>query len=161
MKRLWMAFMYPHGTRRQLNPRAWYTRDRILVAGELLAVSAAVAAIAVELTDWPHAAWLIIAATIVGTCALLWYALDLITVGEMPLTNRSAHTIRQVIEAVEMEKRGVRFDWERIDRRGGIPIVDDSNWTRLDPELRAIMEEHGVPLAVAVAIRDAQRQPEP
>lgn len=99
LKRLWSTFMFQHGRRRKFNPRSWALRDRVLVFGELSAVTAAAGAIPVELADWPHAPWLIIAATIVGTCVLLWYALDLISVGEMPLTNRSAHTIRQVISS--------------------------------------------------------------
>lgn len=158
LDKLWRAFMYPYGRKRQFNPRGWALRDKVLVFGELSAVAAAVGAIPIELAEWSHAPWMIIAATIIGTCALLWYALDLISVGEMPLTNRSAHTIRQVIDAVEMEKEGATFDWENIDKRGGIPS-DLSDWTRLRPDLKAIMDTYGVPLMAAVEIlaaRDAK-----
>ena len=89
-----------------------------------------------------------IAAAIIGSSTLLWYALDLVSKGEAPLTNRSAHTIRQVISAVEMEKQGVVFDWENIDRRGGIPS-DMTNWTHLRPDFKEIMDKYGVPLVVA------------
>jgi len=143
--------MYPYGRKRQFNPRGWALRDRVLVFGELLAVTAAAGSIPIELAAWPHANWLIIAATIVGTCALLWYALDLISVGEMPLTNRSAHTIRQVISAVEMEKQGAVFDWEAINRNGGTP-ADLSDWGGLRPDVKAVMDHHGVPLQVALAM---------
>lgn len=149
--------MYQHGQRRQFNPRAWALRDRVLVFGELSAVTAAVGAIPIELANWPHAPWLIIAATIVGTCALLWYALDLISVGEMPLTNRSAHTIRQVISAVEMERQGAVFEWDAVQPDGGIP-TDLSAWTGLRPDVREVMHHHGVPLHVALAmLREQER----
>lgn len=147
----WRAFMYPYGRKRQFSPRGWALRDKVLVFGELSAVAGAVGAIPIELAEWPHAPWLIIAATIIGTCALLWYALDLISVGEMPLTNRSAHTIRQVINAVEMEKQGAVFEWEAIQPDSGIP-TDLSGWAGLRPDVKAVMERHGVPLQVALAM---------
>ena len=148
--------MYPYGRRRQFNPRGWALRDKVLVFGELSAVAAAVGAIPVELAEWSHAPWLIIAATIIGTCALLWYALDLISVGEMPLTNRSAHTIRQVISAVEMEKQGAVFEWEAIQPDGGIP-TNLADWAGLRPDVKAIMDRHGIPLQVALAMLRDQR----
>ena len=148
---MWKNFMHPHGRRRTLNPSKWEWRDRILVFGELLAVGAAIAAIPVELYKWPFAPWLIIGATIVGTSALLWYAFDLISVGELPLTNQTAHKVRQVVSAMEMEKQGAVYNWENIDERGGIP-VDLANWSGLRPELKAIMDRHGVSLTVAAVI---------
>ena len=151
MKARWRKFTHPHGTKRMFAPSKWEWRDRILVIGELLAVVAAIAAIPVELSNWAFASWLVIAATIMGTSALLWYVFDLISVGEMPLTNRSAHKIRQVISALEMEKEGVVFDWDNIDERGAIPS-DLSDWSRLRPDLKAIMDRYGVPLIVAARI---------
>lgn len=157
LKERWRKFVYPYGSRRMFSPRQWEWRDRILVVGELLAVLAAIAAIPVELSEWNHGPWLVIAATIIGTSALLWYAYDLISAGEMPLTTRSAHRIRQVITAVEMEKEGAVFYWDNINKDGGIPS-DMSNWSRLRPELKAIMEHHNVPLGVAAQILSQQAQ---
>ena len=157
LKERWRKFVYPYGSRRMFSPRQWEWRDRILVVGELLAVLAAIAAIPVELSEWSHGPWLVIAATIIGTSALLWYAYDLISAGEMPLTTRSAHRIRQVITAVEMEKEGAVFYWDNINKDGGIPS-DMSNWSGLRPELKAIMERHNVPLVVAAQILSQQAQ---
>lgn len=157
LKERWREFVYPYGSRRMFSPRQWEWRDRILVVGELLAVLAAIAAIPVELSEWSHGPWLVIAATIIGTSALLWYAYDLISAGEMPLTTRSAHRIRQVITAVEMEKEGAVFYWDNINKDGGI-ASDMSNWSRLRPELKAIMERHNVPLGVAAQILSQQEQ---
>ena len=150
-KERWRKFTYPYGRKRMLSPRQWEWRDRILVIGELLAVLASLAAIPVEAFRSSYGPWLVIGATIIGTSALLWYAFDLISAGEMPLTNRSAHRIRQVISAVELEKEGVVFDWENIDERGGIP-ADWDNWTRLSPDIREIMDRLGVPMHVATMI---------
>ena len=155
-KERWRKFYYPYGTKRMFSPRQWEWRDRILVIGELVAVLAALAAIPVELSRWSYGTWLVIGATIIGTVALLWYAFDLISAGEMPLTNRSAHRIRQVISAVEMEKEGAVFDWDNINESGGIPS-DLANWSRLRHDIRAIMDRYDVPLLVAFAILDSQR----
>ena len=151
LNNLCMRFMYPYSTKRMLAPWRWAWRDRILVLGETLAFGAAVAAIPIELLKWHFAPWLLIGATVAGTAALLWYAFDLISLGERPLTNRSAHNVRQVVSAMEMEKEGAVFDWENIDQRGGIPS-DLSSWSRLRPDLRAIMEQHDVPLVVAARL---------
>ena len=137
----WRNFSYPYGWKRTFSPAKWEFSARILVLGEFLAVAAATASVWVS--GWP-----VIAAAIIGSSTLLWYALDLVSKGEAPLTNRSAHVIRQVISALEMEKEGVAFDWEKIDRRGGIP-ADMTNWTRLRPDLKEIMDKCGVPLVVA------------
>ena len=153
----WRRFTFPNGRKRTFAPWKWEWRDRILVCGEFVAVCAAIAAVPVELSKWSYAPWLIIGAAIVGTSALLWYAFDLISAGESPLTNRSAHTIRQVIDAVKMEEEGVTFDWNNIDERGAIPS-DMTNWSRLDPDLKAIMDTLDVPLMVAVHILNAQKE---
>ena len=157
MKEALRRFKYPYGRKRSIAPWDWEWRDRILVLGELLAFGAAIAAIPVELAQWTFAPWLVIAATIIGTSALLWYAFDLISAGKTPLTDRSAHTIRQVVSAVEMEKQGAVFDWDVIDERGGIQ-VDFSKWSGLRPDLKAIMDEFDVPLLVAVQISSAREQ---
>ncbi len=93
------------------------------MGGEFLAFSVAIATIPFELwlSQWGYTSWLIIVAAIIGTSALLWYAFDLISTGEPPLTNQSAQRIRQVVQAMEMEKEGVVFDWDNIDERGAIP----------------------------------------
>lgn len=151
----WHKFMYPHGSRRTLMPWRWAWRDRILVLGELFAVGAAIAAIPIELSGWNSASWFVIGATILGTSALLWYAFDLISIGELPLANQTAHKIRQVVDAMAMENEGATFDWENIDVRGGIP-TDLTNWSRLRPELKEIMDCYGIPIQVAVQILAAQ-----
>ena len=127
------------------------------MGGEFLAFCAAIATVPFELNKWSYAPWLIVGATIVGTAALLWYAFDLISAGESPLTNRSAHNIRQVVNAIEMEKEGVTFDWDNIDERGGIPS-DMTNWSKLRPDLKEIMNRLDVPLMVAVQILAAQER---
>ena len=149
MRERWRRFAHPYNIRRTFNPLKWEWRDRILVAGELLAFSTAIAAIPVEVCKWGYAPWLLIAAAILGTSALLWYAFDLISAGESPLTTRSAHNIRQVVSAMEMEKEGAVFEWDEIGPNGGVPS-DFSNWSRLRPDLKAIMEQYNVPLQVAV-----------
>lgn len=143
--------MYPYGQKRVFAPRQWEWRDRILVAGEFLAFGSAIAAIPTELLKWGYAPWLVIAAALIGTSALLWYAFDLVSAGETPLTNRSAHKIRQVVSAMEMEKHGAVYDWESIGDDGGIP-VDLSNWAGLRPDIKAIMDAYDVPLTVAVEL---------
>lgn len=160
MREAWRRFLYPYGRKRDFNPVGWEWRDRILILGELLAFSAAIAAVPVELSRWTFAPWLVIAAAIVGTAALLWYAFDLISAGESPLTDRSAHKIRQVISAVEMERQGAAFNWERIGHDGGIP-ADLTNWTGLRPDLKVIMDQYGVPLGVAAQILSAQENDGP
>ena len=129
-------FLYPYGTKRTFNPLKWEWRDRILVIGELIAVLAAIAAIPVELSEWTYGPWFVIAATIIGTAALVWYAFDLVSIGETPLTSRMAHRIRTVVYAMEMEQQGVVFDWEGITEDGLIP-QDIGNWSKLTPEGRA------------------------
>ena len=123
VKRRWRRFYRPYpGTKRTLSPLKWEWRDRILVGGELLALSAAIAAIPVELIEWMHASWLIIGAAIVGAGALSWYAFDLISAGELPLTNRSVKNIRAVMIAMEMEADGVKLDWSNATKDDGIPM---------------------------------------
>ena len=127
----WMNFVRPNvGIRRTLAPWKWEWRDRILVAGEFLAFGAAIAAVPFEINQWEYAPWLIIGATITGTLALLWYAFDLITVGESPLTNRSVKNIRAVTIALEIGKQGVEFDWNHTTKDAGIPM-NISQWSRL------------------------------
>ena len=157
MKERWRKFTWPYGRKRTFNPLRWEWRDRILVAGELVAFVTAVAAFPVELFKWGFAPWLLIGATITGTSALLWYAFDLISVGEIPLTTGTARTIRQVISAVEMEKEGATFEWDSIDPQGGIPS-DLSNWSRLRPDIKEVMDRYDVPLTVAVQILAAQER---
>lgn len=131
IKQRWTRFARPYvGIKRTFAPWKWEWRDRILVAGETVAVGAAVAAVPFEVREWVYAPWLIIGATIIGTSALLWYAFDLISVGESPLSNKSVKNIRAVIIAMEMEKEGVKFDWGNARKDSGIPM-DISSWSRL------------------------------
>ena len=101
--------------------------------GELLAAVAAMAAVPVEILHWGSGSWLVIAATITGTLALLWYAYDLVSTGETPLTPRSAKRIRLVCYATDLELQGISFEWDNIDQQGRIPM-DITNWSKLTPE---------------------------
>ena len=90
VKKRWTRFTRPYlGVTRIFAPWKWEWRDRILVGGEVLAFGAAIAAVPFEINKWNYAPWLIIGAAIIGTSALCWYAFDLISVGESPLTNKS------------------------------------------------------------------------
>ena len=100
------------------------------MGGELLALSAATAAVPVELLEWGFASWLIVGAAIIGAAALSWYAFDLISVGESPLTNKSVKNIRAVIIAMKLEEEGVKVDWGDAAKKDAIRMVI-SNWTRL------------------------------
>ena len=146
----WRKFIYPYGpygTKRMFSPRQWERRDRILVIGELLAVLAALAAIPVELSDWEHGAWLVIAATIIGTAALLWYAFDLVSTGEPPLTSRMTHRIRSVVQAMEFEEQGMTIDWDGIDQAGNIPM-DITTLKNVTAEAKANWKSQGMDRAL-------------
>lgn len=143
LKQRWQKFTHPYGRRRMFSPRKWEGRGRILVLGELLAVVAAMAAIPVELAEWGNGWWLVVAATIMGTLALLWYAFVLVSEGEPPLTAQSATRMRLVAYAADMELEGVVFDWDRVDEQGRIPM-DMSGWSRFKPESRESRRRSGL-----------------
>ena len=115
----WKKFVWPHGNRRQFSPKKWKFIDKVLIVGEFLALSAATAS--VWISGWP-----IVAAAMIGSSALLWYAFDLVSKGETPLTSKSSYAIRQVFGAVELERQGATFDWDNIDEDGGIPLDTES-----------------------------------
>ena len=118
VERRWRRFTFPYGIKRTFAPWKWQWRDRILVGGELLAFSAATASVPVELSKWTYAPWLIIGATIVGTSALLWYAFDLISAGEAPLTNRSTRKIMRAIDDIErttVSRRDSPGRWDKLN----------------------------------------------
>ena len=115
--------------------------------GELLAVVAAIAAISVELAEWGNGWWLVVAATIMGTLALLWYAFVLVSEGEPPLTAQSAMRMRLVAYATDMELEGVVFDWDRVDEQGRIPM-DMSDWSRFTPASRESRRRNGLSSAL-------------
>lgn len=50
-----------------------------------------------------------------------------------------------------MEKQRAVFEWDAIHPDGGIP-TDLSRWAGLRPDVRAVMDHHGVPLHVALAM---------
>ena len=68
-----------------MNPLKWRGRDRLLVGGELLAFVSATSAIPAVILGWGYAPWLLAAATMVGTLAILLYAVDVITSGDTML----------------------------------------------------------------------------
>ena len=45
-----------------------------------------------------------------------------VSFGGFGLTNRRAHYIRQVVQAMELEKQGAEMDWESVSPNGGIPF---------------------------------------
>ena len=151
LKKRWTSFTRPYlGMRRTFAPWKWEWRDRILVVGESLAVGAAIAAVPFEIVQWSYAPWLIVEATIIGTSALLWYAFDLISVGESPLSNKSVKNIRAVIIAMGMEKEGVEFEWGNARKDSGIPM-DISRWSKLS---EIDMDDIAVGQPIKIAIGD-------
>ena len=115
-----------------------------------MAFGAAIAAVPFEINKWNYAPWLIIGATIIGTSALCWYAFDLISVGESPLTNKSVKNIRAVVIAMDMEKEGIVFDWGNANKDSGIPM-DISGWSKLS---EADMDGIEVGQSIKIAIGD-------
>lgn len=82
LKRRWNRLVRPYGRRRTLNPLKWRGRDRLLVGGELLAFVSAIAAIPADILGLGIASWLLTGAAMVGTLAILLYAVDVITSGD-------------------------------------------------------------------------------
>ena len=97
------------------------------MTGEFLALGAAIAAVPMEIYQSGYASLLIIGAALIGTSALFWYAFDLTSVGESPLTNKTVKNIRAVIIAMEMETQGAEVDWGNTTKEGGIPM-DITSW---------------------------------
>ena len=117
------------------------------------------AAVPFEIIQWSYAPWLIIGATIIGTSALLWYAFDLISVGESPLSNKSVKNIRAVIIAMGMDKEGVVFEWDNARKDSGIPM-HISRWSRLsEMGMDDIAVGHPIKIAIGDTLIGTSKKP--
>ena len=129
-----------HVANRILNPMRWSGSGKILVGGESLAVLGAIVAMLGELLAWSIVPYIVIGAALVGTIALLWYSVDLITQGVSPLTPSLAHHIKTVMTCREMERQGIKIHWDEISPTGSIGV--DESTLPYDPEFSAIMDKH-------------------
>ena len=125
---LWLGFMFPYGIKRNVNPMKWRPIELVIVLIQCLTVAMAITSLMSEaLNVWP--CWMPLSSAILSlistsliaiiVLALVWHT---VSAGDLPLTNRRAHYIRQVVQAMELEKQGAVMDWENIDPRGGIPF---------------------------------------
>ena len=141
----------PFRVRGRKRRSTWGRAELILVIGESIALVAALAAIPLELCGVEWAKWAVMSATVASALFLVIYAVWMIQYNRTPLMPSSVHDFRQVVDVAIMEQEGAmvdwdaitdsngEFDWERI-RDGGVPM-DLTNWTRLRPDLRKLMEE--------------------
>ena len=122
------AFMYPYGTRRTFNPFNWRPVERIILLTQGVAlITVIVSLVAKSASVWPS--WMPVSPEILALISasltslvlmsVLWH---LVSAGDLPLTNRRAHYIRQVVDAMEFEKQGAEMDWENVNPNGGIPF---------------------------------------
>lgn len=99
---------------RQWNPRNWDASSRVLVFGEALAFLSAFfgAALRLASVDVP---WLFISAAVASTFFLAWYAVDLVTRGEYPLTPRFVNRVKSIAEAVRFaEQHSIEIDLDTL-----------------------------------------------
>ena len=149
-------FTHPHGAPRTWNPSTWRFRDRVLVIGDAIACVAAVAALVTSRNDLTIATFFASAAAVAGTLALLWYALDMITAGDMPLNPRFMSNLRGAQHIFDLEKAGVRFDTEGISGQGGVPILG-IDVSQLLPELLPFLASEELdPMLAAILSRAAR-----
>ena len=122
------AIMYPYGTRRTTNPFKWRPVERIIVLTQGIAlITIIVSLVANSASIWPS--WMPVSPEILALISasltslvvmgVLWHT---VSTGDLPLTNRRAHYIRQVVQAMELEKQGAEMDWESVSPNGGIPF---------------------------------------
>ena len=131
--------------KRQWDPRGWPYSSRLLVFGELLAFcSAAVGAVLWMVgVDVP---WLFVSAAVVSTFCLTWYAVDLVTQGEWPLTHRRVKMIKSIADAVRTEDRfRIRIDWDRwtVQEDGSVSFEFDQADAIAKVVLPILQGEHG------------------
>ena len=122
------AIMYPYGTRRTINPFKWRPVERFIVFAQGIAtITVFVSLVAKSASMWPSGMPVspeILALTSACLTSLvlmgvLWHT---VSAGDLPLTNRRAHYIRQVVQAMDLEKQGAEMDWENVSPDGGIPF---------------------------------------
>ena len=135
LRDLRIAVMYPYGTRRSINPFKWRRVERIIVFAQGIAlITIIVSLVATSASIWPS--WMpvspellaLISASLTSLVLMgvLWHT---VSAGDLPLTNRRAHYIRQVVQAMELEKQGAEMDWENVSPDGGIPFKKvPPNW---------------------------------
>ena len=122
------AIMYPYGTRRTINPFKWRPVERIIVLTQAIAlITIIVSLVASSASIWPS--WMPVSPEILALISasltslvlmgVLWHT---VSAGDLPLTNRRAHYVRQVVDAMEFEKQGAEMDWEKVGPNGGIPF---------------------------------------
>ena len=122
------AIMYPYGTRRTINPFKWRPVERIIVLTQAIAlITIIVSLVAKSASIWPS--WMPVSPEILALISasltslvlmgVLWHT---VSAGDLPLTNRRAHYVRQVVDAMEFEKQGAEMDWDKVGPNGGIPF---------------------------------------
>ena len=117
-----MRFTHPVGRRRLWHPGDWRWNERILVFGESIAFVSSTLALATELLQWHGTNWFLLAAPLVGSASLLWYAWDTVTTGDRPLNTASIQNIRQIVQGMMLEDAGAVVDWQNPDDQGSIPL---------------------------------------
>ncbi len=122
LRRRWDRFTHPLGRQRIWNPALWRWNERVLVFGEFLAFSSAGMAMYAQSQHWHSTTWFLLAAPILGSASLFWYAWDTVTTGDRPLTSASIQNIRRVVQGVMMEDAGAMVDWQHPDEQGSIPM---------------------------------------
>ena len=137
LRRSWRRFIFPYGRRRDFNPMKWRPVERVVVFTQGMAMGTVIISLVAELTQtWPD--WMPISPGILALVSssltslilmgLVWHT---VTAGDLPLTNRRAHYIRQVVDAMEFEKQGAVMDWDSVGPDGGIPFVRvPSHWRK-------------------------------
>lgn len=131
----WRSFMFPYGKKRTVNPLKWRPLERVIISTQGIAVITVIISLAAQSASvWPS--WVpfspqilaLISASLTSLIVMgvLWHT---VSAGDLPLTNRRGHYVRQVVQAMELEKEGAEMDWENIDSRGGIPFKKvPPNW---------------------------------
>ena len=128
LRDLRIAVMYPYGTRRSINPFKWRRVERLIVFAQGIAlITIIVSLVAKSASIWPS--WMPVSPEILALISasltslvlmgVLWHT---VSAGDLPLTNRRAHYIRQVVDAMEFERQGAEMDWENVSPNGGIPF---------------------------------------
>ncbi len=128
------AIMYPYGMRRTINPFKWRPVERIIVLTQGIAlITIIVSLVAKSASVWPS--WMPVSPEVLALISasltslvlmgVLWHT---VSAGDLPLTNRRAHYIRQVVDAMEFEKQGAEMDWENVGLDGGNPVQENATW---------------------------------
>ena len=71
---------------------------------------------------WPNPTLFLLAAPLVGSLTLLWYAWDTVSVGDRPLNTASIQNIRQVVQGMMLGYAGAVVDWQHPNDQGPITL---------------------------------------